>query len=235
MKKPIRVLVVDDNNDINSTLTEAFSASPDFALAGSAHDGLAALNLVATTLPDVIVLDIVIPAIDGLGVLRQLSKTQLAVRPTVFMISSFANDYTQQKALDSGACYFMPKPFHLETLIQEIRSVIYTKRATELLHEIGVPAHLQGYEFLRNAVRLVILDRSYLDGITTQLYPLLASEHNTTSARIERALRHAIKATWDRIDPATFERIYQDSDIRFTDKKKPSNRDFIESIVNLLT
>jgi two-component system response regulator (stage 0 sporulation protein A) len=220
--KKIKVCVVDDNRELVGLLEEYISSQEDMDVAGVAHNGQECLEVLEQTQPDVLVLDIIMPHLDGLAVLEKMRDLNLNTLPNVIMLTAFGQEDVTKKAVDLGASYFILKPFDMDNLASHIRQVsgkssavlrkpssAYRPQAeakpknldasiTSIIHEIGVPAHIKGYLYLREAISMVYNDIELLGSITKVLYPDIAKKFNTTASRVERAIRHAIEVAWSR-------------------------------------
>ncbi len=220
--KKIKVCVVDDNRELVGLLEEYISSQEDMEVAGVAHNGQDCLDILEQTQPDVLVLDIIMPHLDGLAVLEKMRELNLNALPNVIMLTAFGQEDVTKKAVDLGASYFILKPFDMDNLASHIRQVSgksssflrkpapsYRPQAeakpknldasiTSIIHEIGVPAHIKGYLYLREAISMVYNDIELLGSITKVLYPDIAKKFNTTASRVERAIRHAIEVAWSR-------------------------------------
>lgn len=252
MDKKIRVLVADPSDDYRGIVAGQFKNEIDLELVGSTADGAEALRLVEETRPDVLVLDILLANLDGLDVLRRLGEMGMKTAPIV--VSGFYKDSVISEASSLGASYFMLKPFNMGTLLEKIRSVTgkvgyhremsetmaihnrseksLERTVTEVIHEIGVPAHIKGYKYLREAIMLTVQDMEIINAVTKVLYPDVAKKFNTTPSRVERAIRHAIEVAWDRGDLEVLQKFfgYTVSNI----KGKPTNSEFIAMIADRL-
>ncbi|MCA1030674.1 sporulation transcription factor Spo0A [Bacillus timonensis] len=254
--KKIKVCVVDDNRELVNLLEEYVSNQEDMEIVGVAYNGQECLNLLEDTQPDVLVLDIIMPHLDGLAVLEKLRERDS--QPNVIMLTAFGQEDVTKKAVDLGASYFILKPFDLENLGSHIRQVSgkaapILKRSnnsyrttqtneskprnldasiTSIIHEIGVPAHIKGYLYLREAISMVYNDIELLGSITKVLYPDIAKKFNTTASRVERAIRHAIEVAWSRgnIDSISSLFGYTVS----MSKAKPTNSEFIAMVADKL-
>jgi len=254
MEKTLKLVIADASEDFLDTLEDASMEQTGVELVGSASDGEKLLRLIREERPDVVVMDLVLPKTDGFGVLRALSR-QEQYRPAVIVLSAFTNDRVTAQASALGAYYFMPKPCDLEDVFDRVRSVgsssvpavgmvalPYTPRAkpekridtlvTEIIHEIGVPAHIKGYQYLREAIIEVVEDMDLINAVTKALYPSVAKKYSTTASRVERAIRHAIEVAWDRGDIEVLTRYfgYTVSGV----KGKPTNSEFIALIADRL-
>lgn len=247
-------MVADDNREFCNLLSEFMSSQEDINLVATANNGLDAVDKVHEHEPDVLILDIIMPHLDGLGVLERLNSNG-SHRPRVIVLTAFGQESITQQALRLGADYYVLKPFNIEVLIRRIRDLqntgaptlsnfnnTYTVKEkpkidmeseiTNMLHEIGVPAHIKGYQYLRYAIYLVIDDIGILNRVTKALYPEIAIKFNTTPNRVERAIRHAIETAWERSDFDTINSMF-----RYTirnDKGKPTNSEFIALLADKL-
>lgn len=257
--KKIKVCLVDDNRELIGLLEDYVSAQEDMEVIGVAYNGQECLNLLEDRNPDVLVLDIIMPHLDGLAVLEKLRETRREKLPNVIMLTAFGQEDVTKKAVDLGASYFILKPFDMENLTNHIRqvsgnSITAIKRPlastfrssqvepqkpknldasiTSIIHEIGVPAHIKGYLYLREAISMVYNDIELLGSITKVLYPDIAKKYNTTASRVERAIRHAIEVAWSRgnIDSISSLFGYTVS----MSKAKPTNSEFIAMVADKL-
>jgi len=252
MDTKIKVLVADPSDDYRSMVAGQLSSELDLELVGSTSDGLEALSLAQEKRPDVVILDILLANLDGMDVMRRLGEA--GSRASCIMVSSFHRDSIVAEAASLGASYFMLKPFNLGTLMEKVRGVsgkmvrehsAYTPTiparqeqnletvVTEVIHEIGVPAHIKGYKYLREAIMLTVRDMEIINAVTKVLYPEVARKFNTTPSRVERAIRHAIEVAWDRGDLEILQKFfgYTVSNI----KGKPTNSEFIAMIADRLS
>ena len=251
METKIRVLIADPNEDLRLLLKDTLEAEEDMEVAATAADGAEALRLIAEERPDVVLLELVLPKLDGFGVLRKLSETPNA--PAVLVLTGFVNARVMAESAELGAAYFMSKPCEPSDLTIRIRQLTRAAKkptlvrsaepgvraesnleteVTEIIHEIGVPAHIKGYQYLREAIILTINDMDAINAVTKILYPEVAKKFSTTPSRVERAIRHAIEVAWDRGDVETLQRFfgYTVSGIR----GKPTNSEFIAMIADHL-
>lgn len=246
---PIRVLIADDNSAIRAQLSEGVLSQPDMELVGQAADGAEALRLIDRLQPDVLLLDIVMPRTDGFGVLEALAQREHA--PRVIMITGLTRDEFIERAMSLGASYYMVKPVEMDCLCSRIRDICsaqspeaQTRRRAEspaskedeianLFLTIGIPAHIKGYQYLREAVRMVAEDRSLLSRITKELYPGVAKRFSTSASKVERAMRHAIEVAWNRGRLDALNALYGYR--VFTPEDKPTNGEFIAVISDKLS
>ena len=259
----ISVLVADDNRDFANVVREFLSRYEEFDVVGVAYDGNEAVKLTYDTKPDVIVLDIIMPIIDGIGVMQKIKESNLDKKPEIVILSGVSQEKMTKDAINLGASCFLLKPFDLEMLAKRIKDVVGEKEfkeysigaiyetkgkyvisnnptrsddieveITNIIHDIGVPAHIKGHQYLREAISLVMKDTEILNGITKVLYPAVAEKYNTTSSRVERAIRHAIEVAWGRGKIDTFQNVFG-----YTinlGKGKPTNSEFIAMIADKL-
>ena len=249
METKTRVLIADIDEDFRRLLSDVLSREEDMECLEGTDNGIDALALTAELRPDVIVLDLVLLKLDGLEVLRRLPEACPDTKAIV-VTHLYRNEIVKQCAA-LGAAYFIPEPCDVPTLLDRIRQInSYSRQetfqasakpndanlealVTEIIHEIGVPAHIKGYQYLREAIILTINDMDIINAVTKVLYPEVAKKFNTTPSRVERAIRHAIEVAWDRGDIETLQKFfgYTVSNI----KGKPTNSEFIAMIADCLS
>ena len=250
METKIKVLIADASEDYRTLLCDTLHAEGDMEVVGTAADGAETLTLLEREKPDVLLLDLVLPRIDGLEVLRRMGET--GAQPATLIVSAFCNQQMISRSAELGAWYFIPKPCDIAALTERIRQSVSAVEAapaaiteirprepdlestvTEVIHEIGVPAHIKGYQYLREAIILTIDDMEIINAVTKVLYPAVAKKFGTTPSRVERAIRHAIEVAWDRGDQETLQKFfgYTVSNI----KGKPTNSEFIAMIADCLS
>ena len=241
----IRVLMIDDNVKLINAVKEYFKNSSDVSIVLESHDGLDGYKTIKENLDnfDVILLDLIMPKKDGLYVLEQMKQDGIDKR-VIVETSYNAGDVIRQVS-EIGADYFILKPFELTDLETRIKNVLNRKSdnqsidfynsnlqvsISKMLHDLGIPSHIKGYQFLRDAVYMVFDNPEIIGGITKELYPDLANKYNTTISRVERAIRHAIEISWMRGDMRLMEGIFGHSvDIN---RSKPTNSEFIVTIAD---
>ncbi len=239
MPDATRVLIVDDNQWFCDVLRLSLDEDPDFDVVGIANDGLEALKMVGRFLPDILILDIIMPYLDGLGVLERLPQLRLEKMPRVIVLSGMGQDSVASMALQLGADYFMVKPVDVELLKQRALQLmrehdVGLARSTRdrrdhmvvsLLGQISMSPRIQGYQYLREAVCLVSADVSLMRGITNRLYAILAEKFASTPVRVERSIRHAIETT---VNKGNMEALYRFFGNTVDPQKgKPTNGEFI--------
>jgi len=265
MKKSISVLIADDNKDFCDIVSEYLNKHDDIEVVGIANDGMEAVELISTTHPDVVILDIIMPHLDGLGVLEKINEmNELNPFPKIIVLSAVGQDKITQRAIALGADYYIVKPFDMEIFVKRIRELmqddmlneeLYSSKAinvannarlhnenvqnnsleadiTNIIHEIGVPAHIKGYQYLREAIIMVVNRMELLSGITKELYPGIAEKFNTTPSRVERAIRHAIEVAWSRGRIETINKLFGYT--VHDEKGKPTNGEFIAMVADKL-
>ena len=268
MENKINVLIADDNQDFSHTLSAYINSQEDMQVLGMAKDGNEAIDIINDTNPDVVLLDVIMPHLDGLGVLEKINSMKKEKRPMCIMLSAVGQDKITQKAIGLGAEYYVVKPFDIELLMKRIREIknfkptqeiasiknfylgqskpqyidISSSKAskednlealvTNVIHEVGVPAHIKGYQYLREAIMMVVNDIDVINQITKSLYPKIASKYNTTPSRVERAIRHAIEVAWGRGEQKAVESIFGYT--ISASKGKPTNSEFIAMIADKL-
>lgn len=252
----IKVLVADDNREFCSLLKEYFLNQTDFELVAVCSNGMEVMNLLGQQQIDVLILDLIMPYMDGIGVLEKIAALHLEPRPKIIILTAFGQENVTHKAQSLGADYFILKPFDLEILGDRVKQVVHDikpamdKRpaavaamplslpknleleVTRIIHEIGVPAHVKGYQYLRAAIMLVTEEINYLGAVTKELYPTIAKKYDTTPSRVERAIRHAIELAWDRGDVDRINKLFGFSSSG--EKGKPTNSEFIALIADKL-
>ena len=236
------VLLADANEEFRTLLRKAIDQTEAFIVAGVAGNVAEALELTEQLHPDLLVLDVVLPG-DGLTVLEQLRRSG-AESPKVIVVSAFCSEPVVAQAVELGAGYFLAKPCEPAALIERMQALFAQDEpqvdqslelknlVTSVIHEIGVPAHIKGYQYLREAIIITVQDMDVINAVTKVLYPEVARRFGTTASRVERAIRHAIEVAWDRGDLETLQKYfgYTVSNV----KGKPTNSEFIAMIADRL-
>lgn len=250
----IKILLADDNKEFSDIVYSHLNKQNDMEVSSIAQDGVEAYNMILEDKPDVAILDCIMPHLDGLGVLEKLSNSNLEKKPICIVFSAINQEKVTQRAIDLGAEYYIVKPFDLDALVVRIRQLKSTvlhktnnvvvnnnsnstaynleTRVTNMLHEIGVPAHIRGYNYMREAIIMAINDMDILNYITKELYPSIAKKCNTTPSRVERAIRHAIEVAWNRGKIDAIDNLFGYT--INTHKGKPTNSEFIALIADQL-
>ena len=249
-EKTINVLIADSSKEFRETLITNIVADNRIHVVADVSSGTSLLAKIEETHPDVVVMDLVLSDLDGFGVLKHLNTALSDKKPSVIILSCLSNEHTLTEANDLGVAYFMQKPFDMSRLIDMIKKLgaqngrvsrlgerfikprNLESLVTEIIHEIGVPAHIKGYLYLREAIMLAVNDMDIINAVTKVLYPTIAKTYNTTASRVERAIRHAIEVAWDRGDLDTLQGFfgYTISNV----KGKPTNSEFIAMIADRL-
>ncbi|MFZ3101064.1 MAG: sporulation transcription factor Spo0A [Desulfitobacteriaceae bacterium] len=257
MGKKIKIIVADDNRSLCQMLQNYLQGQEDLQVVGLAYNGLEAWELIQNQEPDLVIIDLVMPSLDGLGVLERIATRTTVPRPKVIMLTAFGQESLTHQAMMLGVDYFILKPFDLDILGKRIRSLTqettnmssnYTSAApsvtsvgsginiavevTTMMHQIGIPAHVKGYQYIRDAIIMVVEDVSLLGAVTKELYPAIAKKYETAPSRVERGIRHAIELAWERGHTETLKRIFGYS--MNIERQKPTNSEFIALLADKL-
>lgn len=241
MKK--KIMVVDDNKVMVEMLKEYFLESKTVEVVDEAYDGLEAWNKIKENTYDCVLLDLIMPKKDGLFVLEQIKENK--IKANVIVVTSYNEQETIRNVSEFGVRYFVLKPFDLKDLEKRIMDATRDRRennvidfgnndahikVSKILHELGIPSHIKGYQYIRDAITMVYKDQNLIGGITKELYPEIGKKYNASVTRVERAIRHAIEVSWNRGDWDLMEEIFGHSvDI---DRAKPTNSEFIVTIAD---
>lgn len=246
MSEKITVLISDDNREFANTLAKYLEEDEQIEVIGMAKDGEEALTMIESLKPNVVLLDVIMPHLDGLGVLEKLNSMNIEKMPICIMLSAVGQDKIQVlihriKELKN----YQPAPNKGNFILKENKAqyidIPRTEKkkedslealVTNVIHEIGVPAHIKGYQYLREAIMMVVNDIDVINQITKQLYPDIAQKYRTTPSRVERAIRHAIEVAWGRGQPDVVENIFGYT--VSASKGKPTNSEFIAMIADKL-
>lgn len=254
-----KIVIVDDNKEFVKLLSLYINTQDDMEVVECANDGQNVIKIIKEQKPDILLLDIIMPEKDGLVVLEELVKQKEIKIPTTIVMSAIGQEKITQKAISLGATYYVVKPFDMGTLVERLRDLLesdnsydstntttcYTKsdmnkkmesdvslevRATNIIHDVGVPAHIKGYQYIREAILLAVKNEEIINSITKALYPTLARKFNTTPSRVERAIRHAIEVAWNRGQIEMHDKIFGYT--VNSNKGKPTNSEFIAMIAD---
>lgn len=261
--KELSVAIVDDNPVILNKLDQVLAQEEGLSIVGRAEDGEEALHLIADKRPDVVLLDLIMPKIDGLSIVERVSqKNTSGKKPFFIILSAVGGEQMAEAAFKAGANYYLMKPFDSTALVSRIRSLekqnggketgrtfapsenSEKRKAdreaymaehletdiTRMLHELGIPAHIKGYQYLRDAISMTVRDQEMMNSVTKILYPSIAKHHRTTSSRVERAIRHAIEVAWGRGKMETIDQVFGYT--VSTGKGKPTNSEFIALVAD---
>ena len=255
------VAIADDNERMTEILSEIMKQDEELQIVGIAHNGEEACQLIREKGPDIMLLDIIMPKLDGLSVMERVSQdAKITKKPEFVVVSAIGQERITEDAFSLGASYYIMKPFDHDMLLNRIQSlkqagpkvrpevraesrkvVPYESRkeyvernletdVTNMIHEIGVPAHIKGYHYLRDAIMMAVEDMNMLNSITKILYPTIAKNHQTTPSRVERAIRHAIEVAWSRGKMDTIDELFGYT--VSVGKGKPTNSEFIALIAD---
>lgn len=265
--KNIKILIADDNDEFCIILKDYLNNQEGFNVIGVAKNGIEALKFIDENKPDLVILDIIMPHLDGLGVLEKLNLNKDSeLAPKIIVLSAVGQDKITQNAIKLGIDYYVLKPFDMDVFIKRIRQMFnisseqkyfvrkeeheislstsldsvskeietmdLESEITSIIHEIGVPAHIKGYFYLREAISMVVNDIELLSAVTKELYPSIARRYNTTSSRVERAIRHAIEVAWSRGQIESINKIFGYT--IHNEKGKPTNSEFIAMVADRL-
>lgn len=254
--KKLKVAIADDNKELVKTMVTYFERHPEIEIIWTAQNGKVCLTMLDENVPDVLLLDIIMPHLDGIAVLETVSVDERVTNMQIIMLTAFGQEDVMTQAASLGASYFMLKPFEFDRLVNQIFQVAGTRKAvapvaqqqvnsngsvtvsqkvldttiTSIIKEIGVPAHIKGYAFLREAIQKVYTDVDLLGSVTKVLYPEIAEKYNTTPSRVERAIRHAIEVAWNRGNYDVISKMFGYTVHHL--KSKPTNSEFIAMIAD---
>jgi two-component system response regulator (stage 0 sporulation protein A) len=242
----IRVMLADDNLSLLKLLTDYLSHKPDIEVVAAISDGVEIPNCVRQHGPDILVMDIIMPRRDGFMTLEALNDMEPALRPRVIVLTGLARDDFIMRAIRLGASYYMVKPFDMNLLYERIVEIArdqpqsitaavnegpeetLDEQITNLFLTLGIPAHIKGYQYLREAIHMVLDNHDVINRITKELYPGIARRYGTTSSKVERAMRHAIEVAWNRGRLDTTNQLLGVN--LFNERDKPTNGEFISLI-----
>lgn len=248
------VAIADDNPQMLEFLDHMITEEEGFCVVGKTDNGEDAYDMIINTKPDLVLMDVIMPKMDGISVMEKVKREQAGRKiPSFIMVTAAGSERVASNAFKNGASYFIMKPFNREVVMERIREACehrdflsdrpemtrvkpymdktdYMKDnleqdVTKLLHEIGIPAHIKGYQYLRDAIAISVEEKDLIVSVTKVLYPAIAKKHNTTSSRVERAIRHAIEVAWTR---GRLDTIYEVFGYTINNGKgKPTNSEFI--------
>lgn len=245
MNNKIKILIGDDSTEFGITYANALRGM-DFYVLVRPKDGKILLDSIRSEQPDVVIFDSAMPNLDAIEILKRVASADYK-KPKTIVTTTYHNQFIEKSVMENGADYFLLRPFDIEVLGERIRELMgisniangYSPTAnsssfnldiivTDIIHQIGVPAHIKGYHYLRDAIIFSVHDSEMLESITKLLYPTVARKYDTTSSRVERAIRHAIEIAWDRGSVSTINKIFGCTiDV---DKGKPTNSEFIAMV-----
>ena len=251
MEKKLKRVIADEGSPLSENCAKTFKAY-GMSVSLCEKDGRKVIELIKKEKPDIVLADVFMPNIDILGVLSALKDIDAKDRPMVMAMSNFDNPMLEKETLSAGAAYYFLKPFDINAVAERMIQLSGWKNesaplilknnvltdpelelmVTEIIHQIGVPAHIKGYHYLREAIVLSVKNSDIVNSVTKLLYPTVAKTHSTTASRVERAIRHAIEVAWDRGDLDTLQRFFGYT-VSNT-KGKPTNSEFIALIADKL-
>lgn len=253
----VNVAIADDNERILDLLEEIINMDKELHVVGKAKNGEEMCQIIRNKQPDVVLLDLIMPKMDGLTVMEKINQDKnVQKRPDFIVVTAVGQERITEDAFNRGANYYIMKPFNNEMLLNRIKTVRrpvrscekrndelssqvpyiregdLENRVTNLLHEIGIPAHIKGYHYLRDSIIMAVQDMDVLNAITKVLYPTVAKRYQTTSSRVERAIRHAIEVAWNRGKLDTLDELFGYT--VSTGKGKPTNSEFVALIADTI-
>ena len=252
----LNVAIADDNERMLNLLGEIVESDKDLKLVGKAMDGEDIYHIIRDKEPDVVLLDLIMPKIDGISVMEMIGADKTVKKqPNFIIVTAIGQERITEDAFEKGANYYIMKPFNNRMLLDKIKHVnrVYRPAApdrelessrkdlpeydleeevTDMIHEIGIPAHIKGYHYLRDAIIMAVEDMDVLNAITKILYPTVAKKNQTTSSRVERAIRHAIEVAWTRGKLETIDEMFGYT--VSSGKGKPTNSEFIALLADTI-
>lgn len=252
----VNVAIADDNERMLELLGNIISSDKELSLVGKANNGEDVYRIIKTKEPDVVLLDLIMPKVDGLSVMDMVNKDKtIQKRPDFIIVTAVGQEKITEDAFRKGAAYYIMKPFRNEVLIEKIKNTRCKRhaepfmqamevrkreeerkpletRVTDMIHEIGIPAHIKEYHYLRDAIIMAVEDMDVLNAITKILYPTVAKKHQTTASRVERAIRHAIEVAWSRGKLDVLDELFGYT--VSNGKGKPTNSEFIALVADTI-
>lgn len=253
----LNVAIADDNERMLDLLGEIIESDRELNLVGKAKNGEDMYQIIRTKEPDVVLLDLIMPKMDGLSVMERVNEDRTVKKhPSFIVVTAIGQERITEDAFEKGAAYYILKPFNNDTVLQRIKNTSHRlrngtsqgmpegtpsqaapedsleTRVTDMIHEIGIPAHIKGYHYLRDAIIMAVEDMDVLNAITKVLYPTVAKKHQTTSSRVERAIRHAIEVAWSRGKLDTLDELFGYT--VSNGKGKPTNSEFIALVADTI-
>ena len=230
-----KILLADNSEEFRLLLRRTLEETGEFQIVGDTGDGDEAWELIQKTKPDIVVMDMILPGLDGMSLLQRIPKSIRCI-----VLSAFCSQGLVQDVMRMGAWYFIPKPAHMDSLLDRIRQAAHNSsvlslpsleaEVTAILHEVGIPAHIKGYQYVREAIILTVQNIEYISAVTKVLYPEVAKRFHTTASRVERSIRHAIEIAWTRGNLEALQ-TYFGYTVNSA-KGKPTNSEFIAMIAD---
>jgi len=244
----IKVAIAEDNKVFASIMHEHLSKEPDLELVGVAYDGEQILNIIKEKEPDVVLLDIIMPHLDGMEVLERINLST-SKRPKIIALTALGQEKLAQRIIQLGVDYYLIKPVNLDAMTKRIKQLLegperaiitwtpefdsIDDKVIGILRMIGVPVHIKGYQYLREAIKMIVGDRGFLGAVTKKLYPTIARKYSTTPSRVETAIRHSIHVAWVRGNTDMISGLFGCT--VNINKGKPSNSEFMALIADKLS
>ncbi len=253
MEEKTKIMIVDDNKKFVELLELYINSQSDMEVVSTSHTGKNVIDKIKETKPDILLLDIVMPERDGLFVLEDMVKEKDIKKPMIIIMSSMGQETITKRAIKLGAVYYVLKPFEMPDLVERLRdfqkdnNVKFLNeddgnigfkledievRVTNIMHEVGVPAHIKGYKFIKESLLLAVKRDDAIHSITKNLYPTLAEKFKTTPSKVERGIRHAIEVAWNRGEVKVYDKIFGYT--VNSNKGKPTNSEFIAMLADRL-
>ena len=238
MDNKIKILLAESDEESRLMLQEALESTGRFHITASVGDGSQVLSLMRETRPELLLLDMLLPGLDGMSILRQMEEKE---RPLILAVSHFVNQSVAVEAGQQGVSVFISKPYNMTAMVENLLQLAEKRGGhfhapgleelvTSIIHEVGVPAHIKGYQYVREAIMITVEDMEVINSVTKILYPEVAKRYRTTPSRVERAIRHAIEVAWDRGDLETLQKFFGYTVSNA--KGKPTNSEFIAMIAD---
>ncbi len=254
-----KIFIADCNLEIRKSISECFKREKNFSILGESGDGYETLDLIKKHCPDVLIMDVVLPGLDGFALIENIMKSnEILKKPKIVITSSLSHEGFINKAMQLGVSYFMIKPVNANVLVDRVKEICNSKdkpvstiiskdvtvenasgkykakiieeKITNIFITVGIPAHIKGYQFLREAIKLAIDNPEIINSITKQLYPAIAEKFETSASKVERAIRHAIEVAWNR---GKIENINSVFGLRvYNSNEKPTNGEFIALVAD---
>ena len=242
MEKSIRLVVVDSSEEVAGSIRKYFINNAVIDVVSCINDGVDALNFLINHEGDydMVIMDLLLPNMDGMSLLENLKSRKISKK--VIVLSSYKEDYTIKKLITLGVSYYILKPFSLESLEERIIDLNKSHdtdnnalanaeiKVSNLLHNLGIPSHIRGYQYIRDGILMIYNNEKYINFITKEIYPELAIKYNTTPSRVERAIRHAIEISWERGDVDLMEDLFGHS-VDF-ERSKPTNAEYLNTLAD---
>ena len=248
MSKTFTIILADESDDMLHLMQETISKDPTYKILDTVNSGKMLVDKILTYNPDIVLLSNLLPHLDGIGIIKKVKEASPDKIPAFLLTSFLSTDNLAIQVRELGVSYFLLKPFSMESLVERLslitndsvaklidddRRTSLAHSVTNIIHEVGVPAHIKGYHYVREAIMMAVEDMDLLNAITKVLYPSVAKKFETTPSRVERAIRHAIETAWNRGDLDTLNRFFGYT--VSNSKGKPTNSEFIAMIADKIS